>query len=241
MTDLAAIAAPGDQPDVAVLARQSDAAWPALTSNSGRRAPPPAIHAPDRKHLEHAGPHDPDGGGVHQAEGVLGSGCGHPQAGDVDRHTSRGGHEPEYGPSTRDISSWVPRCTTTPRSRTTISSQSRIVLSRWATIMQVQPRRRRLSATIFSTARIEGAGRLVENENAGIAGQRAADLEALPLSAAQVSPALLETGVVAAGPLRDVVVDLRVLRRLDDARPRDSVTSQSARFWRIVPWKRLMS
>ena len=43
----------------------------------------------------------------------------------------------------RSASSWVPRWTTVPRSSTTISSQSRIVLSRWATIRHVQPRRRR--------------------------------------------------------------------------------------------------
>ena len=42
--------------------------------------------------------------------------------------------------------SCVPRSTTLPRSMTTISSQSRIVLSRCATIRHVQPRRRRCSS-----------------------------------------------------------------------------------------------
>ena len=48
-----------------------------------------------------------------------------------------------YGPPWRSISSCVPRCTILPLSSMMISSQSRIVLSRCATIKHVHPRRRR--------------------------------------------------------------------------------------------------
>ena len=48
-----------------------------------------------------------------------------------------------YAPPRASSASWVPRSTTRPRSSTTISSQSRIVDSRCATMRQVQPRRRR--------------------------------------------------------------------------------------------------
>ncbi len=60
-------------------------------------------------------------------------------------------------------SSWVPRWTTWPPLRTMISSQSRIVVSRWAMIKQVQPRRRRLSLTtrsVFGSSALEASSRI---------------------------------------------------------------------------------
>src|SRR5207237_3689858 len=55
-----------------------------------------------------------------------------------------------YGPLVPINVSCVPRWTIFPRASTTISSQSRIVLSRCATMRHVHPRRRRLSSICFS-------------------------------------------------------------------------------------------
>ena len=76
-----------------------------------------------------------------------------------------------YGPSTSFSSSWVPRWTTLPRSRTMISSASRMVLRRWATIRQVQPRRRRLSSI---SSRWSGRGRWSPRRAPGGPGSRPA-------------------------------------------------------------------
>src|SRR5206468_5900794 len=56
-----------------------------------------------------------------------------------------------YSPPSATSSLCVPRRTTRPLLMTRISSQSRIVLSRCATMMQVHPPRRRLSSIAFST------------------------------------------------------------------------------------------
>ncbi len=88
--------------------------------------------------------------------------------------------------------------TIAPRSSTMISSQSRIVLRRCATIRQVQPRRRRLSSIRCS---VTGSSALVASSRiriARLADQGAGDLQPLALSAAEVAPALVDGGVVAA-------------------------------------------
>ena len=65
-------------------------------------------------------------------------------------------------------------------------------------MMQVQPRRRRLSSMKDSVLRVERARGLVEDEDRGLADQGAGDLQALALAAGEVAAALLEHRVVAA-------------------------------------------
>ena len=81
-------------------------------------------------------------------------------------------------------------------------------------MMQVQPRRRRLSSIALFGDRIERGGRLVEHEDRRIADQRARDLDALALAAAEIGAAFVDMAIVVAGPRRDVVVDGGVLQRL---------------------------
>ena len=114
------------------------------------------------------------------------------------------------------IWSWVPRWTTFPWSSTMISSQSRMVLSRWATIRQVQPRRRRLSSTALLGRR--DPGRWWPRPAPACVGcqrQRPGDLQPLALAAAEVAAALLDRAAVAAGAGDDVLVDAGVPGRLD--------------------------
>ncbi len=68
-------------------------------------------------------------------------------------------------PPVASRSSCVPRWTTLPLSRTMISSQSRIVLRRCAMMMQVQPRRRRLSSIRVSVVGSSALRRLVEDDD----------------------------------------------------------------------------
>ena len=102
----------------------------------------------------------------------------------------------------------MPRSTTLPRSSTMISSQSRIVLSRWATRTQVMPRRRTCRQDLALAHRIERAGGLVEHQDGRFADQRARDLDALALAAVEVAAALLdralEVAAAGSGPVASV-------------------------------------
>ena len=84
-------------------------------------------------------------------------------------------------------------------------------------IRQVQPRLRRLSSTIRSVFGIQGAGRLVKYQEAGITHQRPGDLESLSLAAGEVPPLLGYGRPVASPPQKQVAMDRRVHRRLDQA------------------------
>ncbi len=64
------------------------------------------------------------------------------------------------------------RWTTRPAESTMISSQSRMVLSRWAMIRQVQPRRRRWSSTMAS---VLGSSALVASSRTKRLGSRTSD------------------------------------------------------------------
>ena len=66
--------------------------------------------------------------------------------------------------------------------------------------------------------RIERAGGFVEDENRGIVDERARDLEALPLTAAEVAAALFHVPGIAARACGDVVVDRGVARRANEIR-----------------------
>ena len=123
--------------------------------------------------------------------------------------------------------SCVPRWTTRPAERTMISSQSRIVLSRWAMIRQVQPRRRRWSSTIASVFGIQGAGGLVEDQQARIADQRPGDLQPLPLAAREVPGPLGDGRVVTASPLQQVAMDRRAQAGLDQPVAADQLVPES--------------
>ena len=111
-----------------------------------------------------------------------------------------------------------------------ISSQSRMVDSRWATMRQVQPRRRRLASTIALGLRVEGAGGLVEHEQLRVAGQGPGDLDALALPARQVAAALEDAGRVAAGEGADLVVDAGVPGGAHDVVDSGTVGSHRVRF-----------
>ena len=126
----------------------------------------------------------------------------------------------------------MPRSTIAPRASMMISSQSRIVLRRCAMMMQVQPRRRRLSSMDFS---VIGSMRrsLRQDEDRGIGNQRPGDFDALALTAAEIGAAFIDIAVVISGPRRDVFVNRRVLR------PRQvgfvAVASHSVKLSRAVP------
>ena len=122
-----------------------------------------------------------------------------------------------------------------------ISSQSRIVVSRWAMIRQVQPRRRRLSSTIVS---VLGSSALVASsriKQAGVAHQGPGDLQPLALAAGEVPPLLGDGRAVAAPPLQQVAVDRRVEPGLDQPVRSGSVSSQRVRLSRTVPSNRQIS
>ena len=76
--------------------------------------------------------------------------------------------------------------------------------------------------------RVERAGRLVEDQQAGVAHQGPGDLQPLALAAGEVPPLLGDGRAVAAPPLEQVAVDRRVDSSLDQpvrwepARPRGS-------------------
>ena len=70
---------------------------------------------------------------------------------------------------------------------------------------------------------IEGAGRLVQNDDRGILGQDPGDLQALALAAGQVLAVFRDPAVIAARPLHDIVVDLGVAGRQDDFKILDRV------------------
>ena len=69
---------------------------------------------------------------------------------------------------------------------------------------------------IFLCRGIEGAGRLVQNEDCRIAHQCAGDLQPLPLAAAEIRPAFLDRGRVSERPEQDFVMDAGISRRSDD-------------------------
>ena len=107
----------------------------------------------------------------------------------------------------------MPRSTILPCCSTMISSQSRIVLRRWAMMMQVQPRRRRLSSIAFSVIGSSAPVASSSTSTDGLADQRAGDLDALALAAAEIGAALVDMAIVVAGAGRDIVVDRGVLER----------------------------
>ena len=123
-----------------------------------------------------------------------------------------------YRPLRATSCSCVPRSAIIPRSRTMISSASRIVLNRCAMIKHAQPRRRRLSSMRCSVSGIERARRLVEHHQRRIAHQRASDFEALSLTAAEVHAAFRYRGFVRLGPADDVGVNAGVARGALDRR-----------------------
>ena len=63
---------------------------------------------------------------------------------------------------------------------------------------------------------VERARRLVENEHARLAGERASDGDALALAAGQGGAALADDGVVGLRQLQDELVCSRKLRGVDD-------------------------
>ncbi len=81
-------------------------------------------------------------------------------------------------------------------------------------MMQVQPRRRRLSSIAFSVIGSSAAVASSRTRSDGFGDQSAGDLDPLALSAAEVRAALADQAVVVPGSRRDVVVNARVLQRL---------------------------
>ena len=105
--------------------------------------------------------------------------------------------------SSSSSSSCVPRATMRPRSRTTSSSASAIVESRWATISVVRPfiasrSPRRMRASV---RRVDGRGGVVEDEDPRVEDERPRDRDPLALSARERDPALADHRVVAVGQL----------------------------------------
>ena len=112
-----------------------------------------------------------------------------------------------------------------------ISSQSRIVVSRWAMIRQVQPRRRRLSSTIRLGLRVERARGFVENQQARVAHQGPGDLQPLALAAGKIPPLLADGRAVSSPPLQQVAVDRRV----------DPCLDEPVRGNRLVPERQILA
>ena len=102
-------------------------------------------------------------------------------------------------------SSWVPRSTIRPPSRTTIWSASRTVESRWAMTIVVRPSARPVERLLDGALglHVERAGGLVEDEHGRVAQDRARDRDALLLAAGEAVAALADDGVVAVGQRGD--------------------------------------
>ena len=121
-----------------------------------------------------------------------------------------------------------------------ISSQSRIVLSRWATRMQVMPRRRTAVENLVLALGIQGGGRLVEHQNGRLADQRPRDLDALALAAVEIAAALLDHALEIAGQCLDDGRQSCIVDRGDEASMIDGVVPQGDVVW-TVPLNRRMS
>ena len=102
-----------------------------------------------------------------------------------------------------------------PSSMTRIRSASTIVLSRWAMTMVVQPARPGCGTPPLGHG-VEGAGRLVQQEDARLLGQRAGQGNALALATRERGAAVGQRRPVAHRHGRDVVVDVGQLRRALD-------------------------
>ena len=126
------------------------------------------------------------------------------------------------------------------RSSTMISSQSRIVLRRWAISTQVMPRRRTALRILSS---LSASSALVASSSTSTAGslhQGAGDLEALALAAVEVAPAFLDDAVDVAR--RCFTTSLRPASCTAASRVRwVTVSSHSVMLSRTVPWNRQMS
>ena len=107
------------------------------------------------------------------------------------------------------------------RRATAIWSASRTVERRWAMVSVVRPRESASSACLHGALGlgVQGAGRLVEDQDRRVAQDGAGDGEALLLAAGEAVAALADDGVVAVGQRGDVVVDLgaRARRRSSSA------------------------
>ncbi len=112
-----------------------------------------------------------------------------------------------------------------------ISSQSRIVVSRWAMIRHVQPATSQVVVNDPFGLRIQSAGGLVENQQAGITHQGAGNLESLSLSAGEISRLLGHVGVVAATTLEQVAMNGRI----------DASLHQAVRVHRLVPERQVVA
>ena len=82
---------------------------------------------------------------------------------------------------------------------------------------------------------IEGAGGLIEDQQAGIAHQGAGDLEPLPLTAGEVPRLLGDGRSIAAAALEQIAMDGRIDARPAPAGPSATVSSQSVKLSRTEP------
>src|SRR5947209_5741119 len=73
---------------------------------------------------------------------------------------------------------------------------------------------------------IQRASGFVQNENSGIRGERPGNFQALPLSAAEVSPAFHDQGFVSAWPVGNVVMYASVFCGMDERFVSDGVVPQ---------------
>src|SRR5262245_9702162 len=98
-------------------------------------------------------------------------------------------------------SSWLPTSTTRPSAIATMTSESRMVESRWAITKLVRPRIMAVSASwsFFSVRGVDARGRLVEDEDGPVGQDDAGDRDELALSLTEVRPAAGEHRLVAVG------------------------------------------
>lgn len=108
-----------------------------------------------------------------------------------------------------------------------------MLLRRWATTT-VEAARRRSVVDVELGERIEGARRLVEHEDARVAGQRPGDRQSLPLAAAPVPASLVDAGFVTPGR-RMISSWMWASRAARSSCSAGRVRSHSDRFWRMVP------
>ena len=113
-----------------------------------------------------------------------------------------------------------------------ISSQSRMVLNRWATMIQVQPRRRMFSSG-FS---VMGSKALVASSSIRIDGFAPTpwQSQAAALSAAEIRAAFFHRLVITAGPGCDILMDTGVLGRLQQL-VLETVSSHKVILSRTLP------
>ena len=125
-------------------------------------------------------------------------------------------------------SSCVPWSTSSPRRSTRMRSAQRIWLSRWVIrkVVRSLADAAHGALDLVLGGAVDGAGAVVQDQDARVGEEGAGDGDALPLPAGQGHAALADLGLVAVVEAGDELVRLRLARRLLDRPPASRRRSQ---------------